>query len=128
MYLLKMSPVVELSDYDHEGRHFKFAAPILLWYDRFQKLISDNTDAARKHRKEIFGAGELKETPDLYSDYGFFKEYRLTESEYQGLDLHEQARMRAHFILNNIVEIRSAHMRIMEDRIKRRTEGSNRGG
>lgn len=106
------------------GQYRKRQIPIYEWYTLFDKnILSRNDPAGVKYKEELFGPASLDYIPEGYSDYSFYKAVGVTEVEYKSYDLHIQARMRAYYILNNLVELREAHLKLMkqknEDRQRR---------
>lgn len=123
LYLEKMAPVVKFEETDlSTGRIQKIQVSLLYWYVKFMTIFDANTAATRKYHDELFGVGELEFVPELYNDYSFLREVHLTEEAYNALDLHTRARMRAQYVLQNIIELRNTHLRIMKERLDRRAQ------
>jgi hypothetical protein len=113
-----MAPVVPFEELNREtGAIEKKKVSILYWYIRFdENILSKNTPAAKKYKEELFGPAEIHHTPTLYSDYGFFKDMGIHEDAYDLLDIHTRARMRAHYFLSNLVQLRETHLQKMKDK------------
>ena len=117
VYLDKISPAVKFEELDRStGKIVRTQVSILYWYVRFQEMLEAGTEAAKKYREELFGVGELEATPELYADYDFYRALNLSERGFHQLDLHEQARLKAHYILQGLVELRKAHLRLMKQK------------
>lgn len=124
LYIQKMSPVVKFESLDMTtGRIEKVNVSILYWYIKFdENILSANTSAAKKYREELFGAAPLEETPELFSEYAFYKEHSITEDAFQQLDLQTRARMRAHHFLSGLVQLRETHLQKMKEKRERREQ------
>ena len=117
-----MAPVVEMQDLNWTtGAIEKKKVSILYWYMKFdENILSKNTTAAKKIKEELFGPAQLESTPTLYSDYNFFKELGITEDEYNELDIHTRARMRAHHFLSGIIQLRETHLQKKKEKEQKR--------
>lgn len=111
------------------GRSVEQTVTILHWYSEFLPLIDPSTDIGKRYRVELFGVGEVSQSPDEYGDYSFYKEIGMDAEAFGRLDLHTRAKMKAHSILAGLVELRASHLRTQKDKLDKRTaeqEAKNR--
>ncbi len=123
-----MSPLIPVSDTDPDtGLSMKYKTPLVVWYTtKFQKLLSGNSEAILKHKKELFGPSHEDESPNVLSHYAMLRTLGITEDDFDLLDIHTRAKIIAEYTLNGMIELRSRHLSILEQNLEKAKSKRNK--
>ena len=116
-YIQSMAPVVKFDLLNQTtGKIEKSNVSILVWYLHYKEnWLDPNTPKHLQYRRELFGVAQVEDTPEQFADQSFYKAHDLTEDDFQRLHIHTRAKMKAHYFLNNLLELRKAHMEKMQE-------------
>jgi hypothetical protein len=87
------------------------------------KLITQENEAMRNHRKELFGTALDVETNDTYSMLSIAKELNIPYHEFMSIPVRDRAKMVAHIQLSNMVETLRRHEEILERNLEKQRKG-----
>lgn len=83
--------------------------PLTDVFNDIMSLLSQDDANAKKLRKKLLGDTPIKSAPEEYWRISMLKNMGVSLSEWEALPIHDRAKYRAQYYLNNMVEIVKAH-------------------
>lgn len=102
------------------GAKLRLEVPILIRWEKLQKLLSGKDKRIDAYRRELFGSDIIETSPDEYQHYGILEKLNLLHmgGTFEELPIRERAKIYAYLYLKNIVDILDRHTQLQEKNIK----------
>lgn len=118
-YLRKLAPSV---------LHKNEIQPVYTAYQSVLSILDPNKNLGNEalkenmleFRKQIFRDTRVKETISDWDDSEFWEHYQRTPSEWNAIDIHDRAVMKARLILKNMVEVVDRYHEAMSEKRKKK--------
>ena len=88
-------------------------------YQNIIKICEQQSEVAKKHKKELFGTNTELIKPDAYTLMDICVKHNMTPSTFENLSVVDRAKIIAYYFLENMIEIIMRHDSIVEENEKK---------